>query len=101
MQGTLSVKHRLEHILGGVQLVFADPEEANPDNKGGASLLMQNLLQFPAAAEQFHQRSTSLGGDESSGGVPTGDSATDSNPFAYEQPEILSYEALEPTSGRK
>lgn len=60
LQGTMSNKHRLDHILGGVQLVWADPEEANPDNKGGSSTLMQNLLQFPAAAEQFHQRNSSI-----------------------------------------
>jgi len=42
--GNLSVKHRLEYILGGLQLVYADADEANPDNKGASSVLMENLL---------------------------------------------------------
>lgn len=62
--GDLSAKHRLGHILGGLELVYADPEEANPGNKGGWSILMQNLLQFPAAAEIFHLRGASMGGNE-------------------------------------
>lgn len=40
--GNVSQKHQLNYILGGLELVYAEPEDASPEN--GASSLMQNLI---------------------------------------------------------
>jgi len=92
----LAQKHSLEYILGGIELVYAEPEDASTDN--GASLLMEHLIQFPAAAERLTQRGTSLGNQD---GPMVNKAEDEEHPFAYEHPSLLSYEALEPTSGRK
>ena len=54
-------------------------------------------MKFPEAAEQYHQRGSSFGESEEK----SKNREDNTNAFAYEHPDILNYEALEPTSGRK
>ena len=57
---------------------------AEPDNP---SVLIQNLVSFPTTVQRYNNREAAAKESETT--------------FAYEDPKLLSYEALEPTSGRK
>ena len=48
-------------------------------------------------AQKFSDNGTSIGANT----LDANTDALDSDPFAYEHPSIVSYEQLEPTSGRK
>ena len=72
------VNMQLGNLLPSVSnfpVVFAEPD--NP------ALLIQNLAGFPAAVERYKAR------------------GMDANVFSKEEPLTTSYQALQPTSGRK
>ena len=75
-------------------MFYVDPQESE------TSILIQNMVQFPIAAQRYNQSGSSM----SSAAVNnTTDDALDNGEsrFAYEHPSLTDHEALEPTSGRK
>mmetsp|Transcript_19401 Transcript_19401/g.29796 ORF Transcript_19401/g.29796 Transcript_19401/m.29796 type:complete len:83 (-) Transcript_19401:9-257(-) len=58
---------------------------------------MANLLQYPVLAQKYSSSGTSFGtkaADEINGTL-------EDDPFAFEDPSVMSHEQLAPTSGRK
>ena len=77
-------------LVNSIQ-TFVEPDEAQ------TSTLINNLLQFPLAAQRYAQSGASL--DQDSSTLLAQEEADQK--YAYEHPSILNHEQLEPTSGRK
>jgi hypothetical protein len=88
-QSVMSKDNLIKNKIGGsFNLVFVDADEAQ------TSSLILSMVNFPVAAEKFRQSGQSFGTED------TGEQEA-AQTFAYEHPSLVSYEALEPTSGRK
>ena len=80
MHGAISREKSLQYTLqNNYSANFAEPD--NP------SLLIQNLVSFPASVERYNNKDKQ-------------NEEAQAN-FAYEDPNLVHHEALEPTSGRK
>ena len=73
-----------------MEVIYAMPEECDH------SILVGNIVQFPEASKRYSEHGASLGNEKAKNSTDPVQEA-----FAYEDPTLTDFQALEPTSGRK